>query len=91
MNDLPDNQISFAEFEVDLSRRTLSRDRDVVTLPAKAFDLLVYLLENNGRVLSKDEILNSVWEGRIVEEANLAVQISNVRKALGENKAAPRW
>jgi DNA-binding winged helix-turn-helix (wHTH) protein/TolB-like protein/Flp pilus assembly protein TadD len=62
-----------------------------IPLNAKAFDLLVFLVENAGRVLGKDEIMEGVWEGQFVEEANLTVQISTLRKALNENKEAPRF
>lgn len=91
MNDLPHNIISFAEFELDTVRRKLLRDGEVVALHGKAFDLLTYLVTNNGRVISKEDILNKVWENSFVEESNLVVQISNLRKALGETKNLPRF
>lgn len=91
MNDQPDNIISFAEFELDTVHRRLSRDGETVALHAKAFDLLTFLVQNNGRIISKDEILDAVWEGSFVEEANLVVQISNLRKVLGETKNSPRF
>ena len=59
-------------------------------LNAKAFDLLVFLVENAGRVVTKDEILDAVWENQFVEEANLKVQMSALRKVLGEHKDEPR-
>src|SRR5258707_513983 len=83
--------ISFAGFELDAARRRLIRERKTLALNAKAFDVLVFLAENAGRVVSKDEILNAVWNDHFVEEANLAVQISALRKALGENRGAPRF
>lgn len=82
--------IYFAGFELDQSKRRLVRDGKPISLNAKAFDLLVFLVENAGRVVSKEEILNAVWENQFVEEANLAVQISQLRKVLGERKDNPR-
>ena len=91
MNDLPNNLISFAEFELDTVHRRLLRDGEIVSLHAKAFDLLTFLAHNNGKIVSKEEILDAVWENQFVEEANLVVQISNLRKALGETKNSPRF
>lgn len=91
MNDDSNKIISFAEFELDTVHRRLSRDGETVALHAKAFDLLTFLAQNNGRIVSKDEILDTIWEGSFVEEANLVVQISNLRKALGETKNAPQF
>lgn len=91
MNGLPDKIISFAEFELDTVHRRLSRGGETIALHAKAFDLLTFLVQNNGRIISKDEILDAVWEDSFVEESNLVVQISNLRKVLGETKNAPRF
>lgn len=87
----PKHTISFAEFELDPSKRRLERKGQPVALNAKTFDLLVFLVENAGRVVSKDEILSAVWSGQFVEEANLVVQISALRKVLGEQTNAPRF
>ena len=83
--------ISFAEFELDQARRRLLRDGEQIALNAKTFDLLGFLVEQNGRVVSKEEILEAVWPGQFVEEANLSVQISALRKALGETTSSPRF
>ncbi len=83
--------LCFAEFELDGGKRRLSRAGEPLALNAKAFDLLVFLAENAGRIISKEEILNAVWENQFVEEANLAVQISTLRKVLGERTDAPRF
>lgn len=91
MNGKSQQIISFAEFEFDAAHRSLRRDGKPLTLYAKTFDLLTFLLENNGRIVSKDEILDAVWAGQFVEEANLSVQISALRKALGEKRDAPRF
>lgn len=60
-------------------------------LKAKTFDLLVILVENRDRILTKDEILEKVWAGQFVEENNLTVQMSALRKALCESKTEPRF
>lgn len=91
MNNLKNQTISFAEFEIDTVHRRLLREGEVVSLNAKAFDLLVFFAQNDGRIVSKEEILNSVWEDKFVEESNLIVQVSNLRKALGEQKNLPRF
>lgn len=90
-NDESNNIISFAEFELDTVRRRLMRDGEIVALHARAFDLLSFLISNNGRIVTKDEIFSAVWDRQFVEESNLVVQISNLRKALGETKNAPRF
>lgn len=82
--------IVFDGFELDISKRRLSRGDEVLPLNAKAFDVLTYLAQNAGRIVTKEEILNAVWENQFVEEANLAVQISQLRKILGEKKENPR-
>jgi len=68
---------------VDRARRKLLRADLPVALPAKAFDLLVFMVENPGRPLSKDELLRSVWPDAIVEESNLTQNVFLLRKALG--------
>lgn len=88
----PESQtISFGDFEIDTIRRRLIRGGEPISLHAKAYDLLVFLATQNGRLVSKDELLHKVWDNRFVEESNLAVQISNLRKALGETASSPRF
>jgi DNA-binding winged helix-turn-helix (wHTH) protein/TolB-like protein/Flp pilus assembly protein TadD len=91
MNSLLEHNISFGEFELDVEKRRLMSSGEPVALNSKTFDLLAFLAGNRGRVVSKDEILDSVWAGQFVEEANLSVQISALRKALGEKKETPRF
>jgi DNA-binding winged helix-turn-helix (wHTH) protein len=55
-----------------------------VSLTPRNFDLLVFLVEHSGRLVSKDQIFEAVWHGSFVEEANLTVSIANLRKTLGE-------
>ncbi len=69
-------------FEIHPARRSLSCHGQPVALPPKALDVLCYLVANPGRPIEKDELLEQVWHGAIVEESNLARQISLLRKAL---------
>jgi Tol biopolymer transport system component/DNA-binding winged helix-turn-helix (wHTH) protein len=81
----------FEEFRLDGLKRQLTRAGEVVPLYSKAFDLLLVLVHSGGRDLSKDELLEQVWPGQILEESNLSVNISAVRRALGEKAAQPRY
>lgn len=85
-NERDDVVFSFAEFELDAGQRSFSKDGVPITLAPKAFDTLVMLVKNAGKVLSKERMLAEIWEGSFVEENNLAQNISILRKALGENK-----
>ena len=81
----------FNVFAVDETRRLLSREGEPVPLSPKAFDLLVTLVENRGAVMTKEQLLELVWPNQYVEEGNLTVHISAVRKALGERKDEHRY
>ena len=74
----------FGEFELDPARRRLSRNGEELPLNPKAFDMLVELIRSSGAVVSKDELLERVWPDQIVEENNLSVHVSALRKLLGE-------
>src|SRR5687767_8785382 len=74
----------FGTFRLVPARRVLSQgDRDV-GIRSRSFDLLLALIERRDRVVSKDELLELVWPGRIVEEGNLSVHITSLRKQLGD-------
>lgn len=90
MNDVTRQFVRFADFELDAARRRITRAGEPLALSAKAFDVLVFFTQNAGRVVTKDEILDAVWENQFVEEANLKVQISALRKALGEKRSEPQ-
>ncbi len=91
MPDLRKPTISFAEFEIDTGHRRLVRGGEAVVLNAKAFDVLTFLAINSGRIVTKDEIIEAVWDDKFVEEANLVVQISNLRRVLGDTRNSPRF
>ena len=82
---------SFDGFIVDLNRRLLLRDGQPVQLTSKAFDLLLALVESQGRELGKEELMGRVWANQIVEDANLTVTMANLRKALGEKASDHRF
>ena len=81
----------FGHFTLDLTERVLSCEGMPVSLTPKAFDTLLCLVRNHGHVLTKDELLKQVWPDTFVEEVNLAVNISVIRKALGENPQDCRY
>ncbi len=91
MDDEKDHIICFKEFELHARRRSFLRSGKSVPLTAKALDLLLFLAKNAGRVISKEEIMDVVWKDQFVEETNLAVQISALRKALGDRVSDPRY
>jgi serine/threonine-protein kinase len=82
---------SFDGFVVDLNRRVLLRDGQPIQLTSKAFDLLLALVESQGRELGKEELMERVWANQIVEDANLTVTMANLRKALGEKASDHRF
>jgi eukaryotic-like serine/threonine-protein kinase len=71
-------------FELDVSARTLRRNEEVIPLNRRSFDVLLYLVQNPGRVLSRDELLKNVWPDTFVDESSLVQSISVLRRALGE-------
>src|SRR6476620_7488522 len=75
----------FGPFRVDESERRLLRESRVVPLTPKAFDLLLLLVKSSGRTVEKDELINHLWADSFVEEGNLKVTISMLRKALEDN------
>src|SRR6201997_2989532 len=78
--------IEFGRFRVLLRRRQLLADGVPVEIGPRAFDLLLVLLEADGALVTKEELLGRVWPGIVVAEENLKVQICALRKALGESR-----
>jgi TolB-like protein/tetratricopeptide (TPR) repeat protein len=74
----------FGPFRLDAAERSLVRAGRAVTLTPKAFDLLVAMIENRGRLLEKEDLIKKVWPDSFVEEGNLAVTVFMLRKALGD-------
>ena len=78
-------QFLFAGHTLDTDRRELRRGEDVIAVEPQVFDLLVYLLQNRDRVVSKDDLFASVWNGRVVSESTLTSRINAARKAVGDS------
>jgi adenylate cyclase len=76
---------SFEDFVVDGERRELRAGGTIVPIEPQVFDLLVYLIENRDRVLSKDDLIAAVWAGRIVSDSTLDSRVNAVRKSLGDS------
>lgn len=78
-------QFIFSGHTLDMDRRELRRGSATIAIEPQVFDLLVYLLQNRGRVISKDDLIASVWGGRIVSDSSLTSRINAARKAIGDN------
>ena len=78
----------FADCEIDLPRHELRRNGEAVRVEPQVFDLIVHLVRNRERTVSKDELFDAIWRGRIVSEASLSSRIKAARRALGDNGAA---
>ena len=78
--------IEFGHFSIFPHRRQLLADGRPIMLGGRAFDVLMALIDASGAVVGKDKLLNHVWQGRIVEENGLAVEISALRKAFGADR-----
>ncbi len=75
----------FADHTLDTERRELWRGSEPIAVEPQVLDLLVYLMQNRDRVVSKDDLLASVWGGRIVSDSTLTSRINAARKAVGDN------
>ncbi len=81
---MEEQKFQFGPFRLDLSNQLLLREDTPIPLAPKAFDTLAYLLRKSGRLVTRDELMKAVWPDSFVEDANLTVNISLLRKALGE-------
>ena len=75
----------FGDFALDRERRELRAAGAVVAVEPQVFDLLVYLIENRERVVSKDDLIAAVWQGRVVSNSTLTSRINAARKAVGDS------
>lgn len=76
---------NFGPYQVDTGRLELTRNGDPIALQPQAYSLLVFLIENADRVVSKDEIIEIVWKGKIVGDGTLNARINALRRALGDD------
>ncbi|HEY6231213.1 MAG TPA: winged helix-turn-helix domain-containing protein [Pyrinomonadaceae bacterium] len=81
----------FGRFRLKAEERVLRRGDELVALTPKAFDILLMLLENAGRIVNKEDLMKKVWPKTFVEEGNLTQNISLLRKALGESAIGPQF
>ncbi|PYQ58284.1 MAG: hypothetical protein DMF58_15875 [Acidobacteria bacterium] len=81
----------FEPFTVDVSAAELRKGDQKIALRPKCFDLLVYLIEHRGKVVSKEQLLEEIWRDVIVDEATVSRTIAALRAALEDDPAAPRY
>ncbi len=81
----------FGPFQLDITRRLLLRDGEIVQVTPKSLEILTLLIENPGKVVEKDQIIERVWPDTSADDNNLTVNISALRKALGENPPHHRY
>jgi DNA-binding winged helix-turn-helix (wHTH) protein/TolB-like protein/Tfp pilus assembly protein PilF len=86
MSQYPKRIYSFGSFRLDVAERLLLREEKPIPVTPKIFDLLLVLVQHQGRLLEKDELMRAVWPDSVVEEANLSANISILRKALGDGR-----
>ena len=91
VNDIPTHIYEFGPFRVDPRKRLLLHNGNPVRLPAKAFEILLVLLEGEGRLVEKDELMRRVWPEAVVEENNLTVNMSALRRSLTESPGEHRF
>ena len=77
-------QFVFGECVLDTGRRELSRGGEAVAVGPQVFDLLIHLIENRDRVVSKDELFDVIWRGRTVSESTLTSHVNFARRAIGD-------
>jgi adenylate cyclase len=80
----------FEDFVLDTDRRELRRGADVVSVAPQVFDVLDYLIRSRERVVSKDDLINAIWEGRIISDAALTTCLKAVRSAIGDSGEGQR-
>ena len=81
----------FGPFCLDPVQRLLLRDGQAVVLQPKAFDILLLLVRNPGQLISKEELLSTIWPKMVVEESNLSQNVFLLRKALGDGEGGHRY
>ena len=82
--------LRFGDQVLDIERRELRRGAEPVALEPQVFDLLVYLVRNRDRVVSKDDLIEGVWGGRIVSDSALTSRLNAARRAVNDSGAEQR-
>lgn len=83
--------LTFGEFQLDSDRFELRRNGQLRKVEPKVFDLVAHFAKNPGRVFSRDDLVASVWHGRVVSDATVSTCIKNARKAVGDSGVAQRY
>jgi DNA-binding winged helix-turn-helix (wHTH) protein/TolB-like protein/tetratricopeptide (TPR) repeat protein len=83
--------VEFGPFSLDTQQRLLTRSHEVIPLEPKVIDTLVVLVEAEGRLVTKQDLMERVWPGTFVEEGSLARNVSALRRALGDTAEEPRY
>ncbi len=81
----------FGEFQIDVTRAELRKGADVRAVEPQVFELIVFLAANAGRLITKDEIVEAVWDGRIVSDSAVASRIKSARQALGDDGKTQKY
>jgi predicted ATPase/DNA-binding winged helix-turn-helix (wHTH) protein len=84
-------KLRFGPFELSVGERTLRRDGQAISLGDRALDILIYLADRPGQVIAKQELIDHVWSDVTVEEGNLRVHVSAIRKALADSQSGDRY
>jgi DNA-binding winged helix-turn-helix (wHTH) protein len=82
---------TFGSFELVPTRRLLSKDGRIVKVGSRALDLLIALIERAGQIVTKEELMSQVWSNVIVEDTNLRVHVSALRRLLGDDGINSRY
>jgi DNA-binding winged helix-turn-helix (wHTH) protein/TolB-like protein/tetratricopeptide (TPR) repeat protein len=91
MDEQRNHSYKFGAFHIDTQERLLLRNGEPVPLPPKIYDTLLALVESNGHIIGKEELMRTLWPDTFVEDANLTVNISALRKALGEGTSEHQY
>jgi TolB-like protein/DNA-binding winged helix-turn-helix (wHTH) protein len=78
-------EFSFSDHRLDVDRRELRRGAELIAVQPQVLDLLIFLIRNRDRVVSREDLIASVWGGRSVSESTLATRVNAVRKAIGDS------
>lgn len=79
----------FGDYTLNVEEQSLSKFGEAISITPKVFSLLKMLIENHGKVVTKDELMETVWEGNLVEDSNLTFTVRQLRKALGDDFRNP--
>src|SRR5215218_4981382 len=81
----------FSDFTIDIEQKVLLRGGKAIPMAPKVFETLLALVENHGRIVLKEELMKRLWPDTFVEESNLAFNIQQLRKSLGDNAREPLY